>query len=225
MNIGFMGDYAGIIFSWLSSFMFWGIFAIIFFAVTWGSLLIRKKNKLKYPCHIDTDLGAGKIGREITKAGWFKSKTLFFGLFDYAGEERLKTKDNRIIQNASAEDFQEINGKRGICCIRKGDDPEILLPINKLKVENQALLEEIAPADYRDASVKIIKDSAEETRGKYDKLLNTITYVTLGIIFLICIILITKMVTEGQTSAQDFSMESMKLAKDYCVRALESSAP
>jgi hypothetical protein len=187
--------------------------------------MMRKKRKLVYYCHIDTDLGAGKIGRETTKAGWLKSKTMFFGLLDYGGEERLKTKDGRIIQNASAEDFQEIDGKRGICCVRKGDDPQILLPINKMIVTNKELLEEIAPADYRDASSKIISESEEETKGKYDKLLNVILYGTIGIIFLICIILITKMVSEGQASAQQFSLDSMKTASEYCKSALSSKAP
>ena len=220
-----LGSLSGVLFGWLNTFFFWFILALIFFGGTWGALIVRKRRKLVYPCHIDTDLGAGKIGREITKAGWFKSKTMLGGLFDYGGEERLKTKDRRIIQNASAEDFQEIGGKRGICCVRKGDDPEILVPINKMTVVNLHLLEEIAPADYRDASVKIIKDSVEETRGKYDKLLNVLMYGSLGIIFLICIIMIVKMVKEGQISAQEFSIESMRTAKDYCVQALASNAP
>jgi hypothetical protein len=241
-----INSYASIVFTWLSSLFFWFIVAIIIIGATWGFLIIRKKRKLSYPCHIDTDLGAGKIGRETTKAGWFRTKTALFGLFDYGGEDILKTKDNRIVQNASSEDFQEIDGKRGLCCIRKGDDPAILLPVNRagtsnkygvgkkgelipiksMKVTNAFLLEEIAPADYRDASVKIIKDSAEETRGKYDKLINAIVYGTLGIIFLICIIMIVQMVKTSQSSAQEFNLESMREAQQYFNKgALPSNAP
>ena len=238
--------FTGMIYSWFSSILFWFILAVLLVFITFGTLFFRKKGKLVYPCHIDTDLGGGKIGREITTAGWFKCKTMLFGLLDYGGEEVLKTKDGRIIQNASAEDFQELGtqlkltrdkdgkvrsyqelgGKRGICCIRKGDDPAILLPIYKMSLTNGHLLETIAPAVYRDASTRIIKDSIEETRGKYDKLINAIVYGTIGIIFLICIIMIVQMVKTGQAEAGKFYLEAMKEAGKHAGSgAIASVAP
>jgi len=216
----------GVLFQWLTSIFFWFILAVVIVFATFGSLYFRKKGKLKYKCDIDTDLGEGKIGRERTKAGWFKTKTILFGLYDFGGEEVLKTADGRIIQNASAEDFHEIDGKRAICCVRKGDDPEVIVPINKMRVTNGELLEDIAPAIFRDASVRIIKDSAEETRGKYDKLINALVYGTLGIIFLVCIILIVQMVKQGQAEAGKFYLEAMREAGKHAGSgAISSVAP
>ena len=99
------GGISNVIFEWLTSFLFWGAVLVLILIVTFGSLAIRKRRKLIYPCIELTDLGAGKIGFKSYKAGWFKSKTIFFGLFDYGGEDILRLKDKRVVQNASSEDF------------------------------------------------------------------------------------------------------------------------
>ena len=155
-------DWGGITvvaFGWLRSFIFWGVLLLILLVGTWGSLMIRKRRRLKFPMLEMTNLGGGKQGVILSKCGWFKSRRVLFGLLDWGGDDVMLSKDNRQIQEASSEDFHEINGKRGMIVARKPDDPRILVPLNKLEISNSKLLAEIAPADFRDASSKILKQA------------------------------------------------------------------
>ena len=86
-----------------------------------------------------TDLGRSTAGVKFgkkCKAGYFKHRTTFFGLYDYGYEEVCKTKDGREILNVSSEDFHEINGKMGLIVQRSPEDPRVLVPINKCKLDN-----------------------------------------------------------------------------------------
>ena len=244
-----MGGISATLFGLLRSFIFWAILLFILLIVVFGTLVIRKKRKLIFPAIELTDLGNGKIGFKNHRAGWFKSKTLFFGLFDYGGEDVLRLKDKRVVQNASSEDFHDINGKRGLLIARKSDDPAILVPINKggvtsnykkeeilnrkgektgkfklvslpfqtikrMEVTNLELLLEIAPADYRDASVKIITATEKETSAKWEKLVPILVFGTMAIIFMIAIILIVQMVKQGQTEAKELILEAGRMSKE-----------
>jgi|TARA_R100000750_G_scaffold62664_1_gene57250 hypothetical protein len=250
------GAISGFLWKLLTSFAFWGIGLVIIIAVIFGSLIIRKKRKLIYNTIELTDLGSGKIGFNEYKAGWFKTRTIFFGLFDYGGEDILRLKDGRVIQSASSEDFHDIRGKRGLLIVRKPDDPAILVPINKagttdkykiedrkiikkvldyikkpitavekkedptfikvksMKVANPELLLEIAPADYRDASSKIVFDAEKETRDKWERLTPILVFGTMSIVFLITIILIVQMVKQGQTESKDLILEAGKISSE-----------
>ena len=235
-------------FGFLRTFLFWGLALVIILVVSWGSLVIRKKRKLVFPAIELTDLGNGKIGFKSHKAGWFKTKTTLFGLLDYGGEDVLRLKDKRVVQNASSEDFHDINGKRGLLIVRKSDDPAILVPINKgglnnkykkeeilkdgkptgkyrlvagnvetikrMELTNLELLLEIAPADYRDASVKIISSTEKETQGKWEKLMPILIFGTMAIVFMITIILIVQMVKQGQTESKALLLEAGRMGKE-----------
>lgn len=239
---------SGGILSMTSSFIFWGAVLIVLLIGVFGFLILRQRKKLIYPIIILTDLGAGKIGAKIrTKkgAGWFKKKSMFFGLFDFGGEDILRTWDKREIQNASSEDFHDINGKRGLICVRKSDDPAILLPVNKvgtsnkyeignegelipiknMKITNIELLNQIAPADYRDASSKIIDNASKETMGKWEKIMPFIAIGGLAIIVLICIIFIVQMVKTSQDQAKDLILEAGKIVVESSKNIKSSSAP
>jgi len=266
-------DFAGLtatMFGFLKSFLFWGALLVIVLIVVFGSLVIRRRRKLIFPCIELTDLGNGKVGFKSHKAGWFKTKTLLFGLIDYGGEDILRLKDKRVVQNASSEDFHDINGKRGLLIQRKSDDPAILVPINKagtsthyykdpildkngkptgrfkfkqydveaikrMSTTNLELLLEIAPADYRDASVKIISATEKETQGKWEKFAPLLVFGTMAIVFMITIILIVQMVKSGQTSAKDLILEAGRMGKEQLdivcrgvvteAQGLASSAP
>lgn len=252
-----MGEITSFMFKWLSSFVFWGILLFILLVVVFGSLMIRKRRKLIYPLIELTDLGAGKIGFRESKAGWFKTKTMFFGLYDYGGEDILRHKDGRTIQAGSSEDFHDINGKRGVIVIRKSDDPAIMVPVTRLgtsnryvnqkgilnrilgkkelvvkneldtlkglEVTNPNLLAEIAPADYRDASGKIVFSAEKETMGKWEKWAPYLVFGTMAIIFMITIILITQMVKNGQAEAKDLILQAGKMVKTGASSAIEAS--
>jgi hypothetical protein len=182
--------------------------------------MIRRKRKFRYTVLELTDLGSGKMGIQTTVGGWFKSKKILFGYWDLAGEEKLEVKDKRIIQDASSEDFHEINGRRGIVVYRSPTDPMILLPISKMHVENEELLLEIAPSDYRDASVNIIERTQNETLSKWEKMAPYVTFGFMGIIFFISIILIVQMVKHGQAEASKLILDAGKLAVEAGTHAV-----
>lgn len=158
-----LGGLGSALLGWATSLLFWAIIAIVIFVGFIGILKIKKYRKFIFPCVEVTGLGQGKIMLTSTKAGWFKSQKMFFGLIDYKGEQELITKDNRKIQSASSVDYHDINGKRGIIVKRKDDDPEILVPLTQFQITNPKLLATIAPADFRDASVNILEKYEKET--------------------------------------------------------------
>lgn len=148
---------------WATSMLFWAVVGCLLLISFVIILKIKRWRKFVFPCVEVTGLGQGKVMLTSTKAGWFRSKTRFFGLWDYGGEQQLVTKDGRKIQCASSVDYHDINGKRGIVVKRKDDDPEILVPLTSFKIINPQLLGKIAPADYRDAAVNILEKYEKET--------------------------------------------------------------
>jgi len=174
----------------ISSVLFWVLFILFLMITTFGMLYIRKQRKFKFPCLIQFDLGSGKIGIEKTKAGWFRSKKSFFGLFDHGGERRLEVKDKRIIQQASTQDFHELNHKRGLICYAKPDDPKVLLPVKRIILTNGNLVEDIAPADFRDTSSKILDEAQREQIAGWEKFAQYAVIGVIAITALISIILI-----------------------------------
>ena len=215
------------VYSMFSSTIFWvaiigGLFILLF-----GMLYIRKQKRLSIPVIEITNIGGGKVGIKYGKAGWFKSKS-FLGLIDYAGEQHLTMKDGRVIQLGSSEDFHEINGRRGLLIQRKSDDPKILVPlgqaqVNKLKIEkgqiikdvtlsNPILLTAIAPADYRDASVKLTEQAERETMSGFMKVLPIVGGFIMVLILFVVVILVIQYSKHSQTEAWKNTMEAIKMA-------------
>jgi len=202
-------------FNMLSSFLFWFVLAILFVVVVMGFLLIRRNRKLTNTVFEITSLGRGKIGIKTgrkMKGGWFKHHSTFFGLWDYGSEEVFKLKDNRIVLNISSEDFHEINGRMGVLIQRSPEDPRIIVPINKARLENGELLTKIAPADYRGTVVDIIKKAEKETSDKLDKIMQYAFWGGIILFSFISIILITQMVKNGQTEAKDLILEAGRMS-------------
>lgn len=208
-------SFTSMLFKLFSSFFFWFIALIAFVITVIGGLWFRKKRKLRFPTYVLTDLGKGKMGIETKlKCGWFKHRVTLFGLYDYGGEEILKTSDGRQIIDASSEDFQEINGVRGIVCIRSPEDPRILIPVTKMSVKNGELINEIAPASFRETAVNIIKQTEKETSDKWEKITQWIIFGGVIIFALISIILIVQMVKNGQSEAKDLILEAGRINKE-----------
>ena len=225
-----MADLSGatqLLFDWLLSPFIWFALIFVFLAVTFGFLWIRKKRKLIYECIEIVDYDYGKTGFNMIKAGWFGKKKSLRGWIDY-GEEQVETQDGDRILNFSTEDFQEINGKRGIVCARDPVNPDVLVPITKIGLKGKAMLAEIAPAEYRDAATRIIDEADRETS---DKKAQVVQWILIGgtIIFaLIAIIVITQMVKQGQAEASNLIVQAgeicLKNAKEVCQTLASSSA-
>jgi hypothetical protein len=216
-----------LLFDWLLSPFIWFALIFVFIAATFGFLWIRKKRKLVYEIIEIVDYDYGKTGFNLIKGGWFGKKKALKNWFDY-GDERIETQDGDIIQDFSTEDFQEINGKRGIIVARDPVNPEILVPISKVRINGKEMLNEIAPAEYRDAALRIIDEADRETS---DWTKQVVQWVLIGgtIIFaLVSIIIIAQMVKHGQQEASDLIVEAGKTclenAKEVCQSLASSKA-
>jgi len=183
------------------------IFLLTLFII--GALWLRKQKKLQYSCIVLRNTGNGKVDLKIMKAGWFKTKSMLGGLWDYGLEEELRTggfrQPNDKIQGGSTIDFHEINGKRGLICRRKDDDPKILVPLTRLEVENDKLLATIASVDLRDAAVNIIKKAEHETRNRTAEI---VQWVLMGGVILL-VLVVTIMSYQFVSKAQAESWERL----------------
>jgi len=186
-----MGSLGITAFGWMQSIITWVLILFGMGVLGIGALMIKQRRKFQYSCIEVVGLGQGKVSVYVTKAGWFKKRRTFFGLIEVGGEQELICKDGkRKVFNVSSTDYHEINGKRGLICKRKDDDPEVLVPIDRVEVDNLKLLLRIAPADYRDAAVDILEEKRKETMTWMEKnmpLIITMGVFMFGIIALIII--------------------------------------
>lgn len=186
-----MGGITGGLWSFLSSSIFWLIIVVVAAVMLYIGLKLRINRKLKIPTYIFNDLGKGKMGIEKTVAGWFKDKW-FLGIYNYGVNDVCQTKERETIISVNTKAYHEVNGKRSLVCYRKPNDRRVLVPISRMAVDNESLIMEIAPADYREASVDIVKKDTAETMSLLDKYLPAIMFGFLGIILMVCIIIIVQ---------------------------------
>jgi hypothetical protein len=181
-----LGNIASSFAGYAKSGMFWLVVLILILGlVFFFYAYVSRRGKLKYECLELVSFGNGKIGMNKSKAGVFKSKSMFFGLIDYGSEYVIKTADGKIIEKAKTSQLHDIFGKKGFICVRKTEDPKILVPIGKVKFDNMLLMFDIAPADYRDASTRIFKEAVDETKGTWEKLL---PYIAIGLCVVLTIV-------------------------------------
>jgi uncharacterized membrane protein len=221
-----MGSVSSTLMGWLTSFVFWFIVLVIVLVFSFVMLKVRRNRKLKIRVVEVIDLGNGKIALNSgLKAGWFKSKKTLFGYFDYGGEDVCECADGRLILEGSSEDYHDINGVRGLIVRRKSDDPKILVPISGFDLDevSQEMIMSIAPADFRDASGKIIARTENEMQGKMEKYLPWISLMVVSIVMLICIILIVQMVKQGQTEAKNLILEAGRMTLESGRNAVTST--
>jgi Ca2+/Na+ antiporter len=210
-----------------SNLFFWAILLMICVSFFFLFLWYRKSRKLNKPVIELIDTGNGKTAMFRTKGGWLKTKSIFFGLWDYGDNQHFRMKDNRVVQDADASDYHDIGGKRGLIVQRKGDDPLVLVPISRvvLSAKSQEAIMSIAPADYRDVARRINAKAEAETKNSFEKI---VPYLLLGgvIIFaLISIIMIVKMNNTAVAEAKSIILETAKLQLACGGGGLPSGAP
>jgi len=148
------------------------VIAII--VVVFGYLWLRRRRKLMYPCAEIVDLGKDKVSFNFLgkrSCGWFGKERVkwLLNLFDY-GQQVMKTKNGEIIEEFSEEDFQEVNGERGVVFYRHPQQ-KILFPLQKFAIKDKNLAMELAPADYTNTAVDIYRQAKKETETGWDKLM------------------------------------------------------
>lgn len=224
-----VANIGGLIIGWLLNPLIWILIVFFVVAFTWGILLIRRRRKLIYNCaEIVTYSEDGeKFGINIIKCGWFGKKKWLKGLWD-TGEEQIETKDKDIVYEFSTEDFQEINGKRGVVCYRDPINQNILVPISKATIVNKEFLGAIAPADFRDVALSIIEDADRETADWKDKIIQFVMWGLVVVFSLVSIIVVAQMVKNGQTEASKLIVEAgqtcLQNAKEVCSQIATSAA-
>lgn len=195
----------GMITSFVLSPLIWilVVFFLVFAGI--GGLWIRKQKKLCYACIVLRNTGNGKVDLKTMKAGWFKTNSMLFGLWDYGMEEELRTggwrKPTDKIQGGSTVDFHEINGKRGLICRRKDDDPKVLVALDKMEVQNDTLLASVASVDLRDAAVNIIRKAEKETRNRTAEIVQWVLMGGVILLALVVIIMSYQFVGRAQSDA------------------------
>jgi len=203
---------------WLLSPVIWIVIIFIIASVSILFMWIRKKRKLIYQCLEVVNYSRGKTGFNLLKAGWY-GKNKFLRLYDW-GEEQVETQDGELILNFSTEDFQEINGKRGIVVARDPVNPDVLVPINNVRIKGEEMLAEIAPAEYRDAAISIIKDADKETADYTKRIMEWVIIGGVIIFAVIAIIIVAQMIKNGQKEASDLIIRAgdtcLKNARDIC---------
>ena len=206
---------AGVITKFILSPLIWILVMFFFIFVGIGALWVRKQKKLSYTCIVVRNTGNGKIDLKTMKAGWFKTKSAFRGLWDYGMEEELRTGGFRKpvdkIQGGSTIDFHEINGKRGLICRRKDDDPKVLVPLTKMEIENDNLLGSVASVDLRDAAVNIIRKAEHETRNRTAEIVQWVIMGGVIILALIVIIMSYQFVSKAQADSWARLIEAGKI--------------
>jgi len=213
---------------WIISPLIWIMILFVFITLTFGIMIIRKRRKLIYTCIEIVDHGTGKVNFNELRCGWFGKKK-FLGVWDY-GEEQLETKTGEIIYDFSTEDFHEFNGKRCVFAFRDPINQNILVPISKVLIKNRELLNEIAPANFRDVAIEIIRDVKQETSDWKEKMIQYVIFGVVIIFALVSIILIVQMVKSGQDKASKLILDAgdlcLQSAKSVCSEiALKSTAP
>jgi hypothetical protein len=177
---------------------------------------MNRKSKLKYYCFEIIRFGNGKIGVNVHKAGAFHTHTKMNGLIDYGPEVVYKVIDGRIILNAKTSDLHDLMGKKGWICVRKSGDPKILAPVSKISFDGLKLLADIAPADYRDASCKIVDEATKETMSLLDKYMPYIMLGGLIVGIIISQVISMQMINNAQSKA-------LEIQKASCANAANSA--
>jgi hypothetical protein len=209
--------------------LLWIVVIFVMILFSFGALWVRKQKKLEYMCYVIRTTGNGKVDMRTMKAGWFKTKKMLGGLFDYSGEANLETggfrKPVNKIQGGSTYDFHEIDGKKALICRMKDDDPKIVVPITKIEILNDKLLAEIAGIDLRDASGDIIRKAEKETRNKTAEIVQWLIMGGVIMLALVVIIMSYQFVQRAQTESWERTMEAIKIREGSMPVPIGSTAP
>jgi len=189
-----------------------------------GILYIRRRRRFLYPVIEIVDIGSGKTNLNSDLKAGYIGKRIYLGGLWWTGEQVLRTNLNDIIEYFSTEDFQEVNGQRGVVCFRDPIRRNILFPISRLELKNKELIASVAPADYTDVAVSIVEDASREVSDWKDKLIQFGSWALVIIFSLIAIIVITQMVKNGQEKSAELLLnagkEGAQACRSVCTEAL-----
>jgi len=218
-----LGGYSGMFVSWATSTAFWILVMLILVATFFVMLYIRKRRKMNKAVLEMIDLGDGRFDFILGKGGWFKTRTMFFGLWDYGSESRFRLKDMTPVDNVSHNDYRLLNGKQALVVVRNPNDPKIVFPISRfyLSKNSKSIMSDVAPADFRDSAEKAIEQADLEMQSKWQQYAPMII---IGIVIIISLI-ITLLNTQYGKYMVDKASEAIIQIRTTGCGSLPSSAP
>jgi hypothetical protein len=214
-----------------NTLMIIGTILVVFFIIGMSILYGLWMKRFVYNVIVYRNFGNGKGSLQYYKAGKFKANRTFFGMIDSSGPMQLLTNERnmmrwtpRIIQEQSDHDMQDINWKKGFVVMQSPEDNQILIPIGKIKCENEELLFDIASADFRDTALRCQEEAEKAMSGKFDKLLQ---YAVPIILFVIALIIIMVVLQGTQRILNDAytHAESIVNAAKTIATTIPSQAP
>jgi uncharacterized membrane protein len=208
-----LGGIGSQLIQWVINPILWAVILFGLAIIAFGILHIRKRNKLKYQCIEIVRYGdSNRYGFNVIPCGWFGKNKRLFGLLDY-GPEIMKTKTGEQIVGFSTDDYQEVNGKRGVIVFRDPLNQNILAPIDKISIKGSEMLNAIAPQDFRDVAQSLMNDAEAETQDKNMKMAQMVLVGAAVVVFLIAII----MILQYAKHVTDQSAETLTTASSTCL--------
>jgi|GEM_PF-1360611 len=192
---------------------FYVVIAVVFIFVSlYIGLLTKRKRRFDFIVLEYIDCGNNKVDIYPFRGGWFKKRHMFNHLIELGGEREMLTSDWRKIFNVSSEDYHFYNGRKCLLVQRDMDDPEVLVPIKNVNLDekSKAMLNMIAPADYRDAGVQILERKQAETQTWWDKHGAQIMSALILIFFIISLIIITHWISTETSETRKMLLEIAK---------------
>lgn len=206
---------------WLNP-MLWVVIVLVIVGFAFAVVKLRRRRKLQYPAAEIVDLGAGKFSVNFLGshgAGWFGKNRKLFGLWDSGPNEVMRIKDMSIVEQFSEVDYQEVNGLRGVVFYRHPQTKN-LLPISKFDISNKELLNTLAPVEFTETVVDVIKANENETKDQWEKW-GPILAIGLIIVFaVIALIVVSQTFKHSVTEAKDLVLAAgntcLEGAKQVC---------
>ena len=210
------------VFGWMSSLLFWIVVIVGLAIILYIAIVVRKNRNFTIPLIEVVPLGVKKagfntstkkmFGKKPLLAGWFGKKKILFGMIDVGKDKELVANDGRKVQQGSTLDFNDINQQKGIVVMRKPDDPLILIPVKYIYIDkaSQSALMEIAPSDYRDASIEILDQNIKELKSNWDKIAPIVIGGIMVILLFVVILFIIQYSKWSITEAKDMVLQASK---------------
>jgi len=218
----------GMNFAWVGGIFQFIIYFVVIIAGASIALITGlywlKQRKLIYPVMIYRQFTDGRGGFELTRAGKFKRKKMFFGLLDVGGEKELMTKDGRKIQDHSDEDLIDINFRKGFIITQSPFDDKILVPIHKVHLDDKDLFLDIPNADMRTAGLDAITSTENEMVKGWERILPLIAPVMCALIMLVAIMATIQYSQHSYDKAIEGAKEILMTVKNVAV-ATNGTAP
>jgi hypothetical protein len=205
--------------NWVLTPAFWLVIIAGIAAVAIAALYVRKRRRLTVPTIELVDYGNGKIGINKFMSGWFGKELMLKGLW-WKGVEVLRAASGEEIRDFSTQDYQTIDGKRGVVCFRSPTNQDILVPISKCKVVGKEMVADIAPAEYIDAAKEQYSNSKKETIDTKEKMMQFLGWSLIIIASLLMIIFIIQgwkhVVTESKDLLLQAGSKGLANCKSMC---------